>query len=233
MKTKVEPIQSAIDVWSILLPTLHGELAVCSELLSSEERQRAAKFINPKDADRFVLCRGLLRRILADYLDRAPASLCFEHNANGKPFLEDSALHFNVSHSRDRMLVAVTDGRAVGVDIEYRRDGVPMDSIAQRWFAPEERDFFQRLENPGTGFFDIWAKKEAYVKALGQGIFRELNAFAVPFNETPGFPSIGKNGTWFFQTLEIDPAYAAAIVSEAPPVPVNLRHFRVNQDQNG
>jgi len=225
MKNKLEPIQSSIDVWSILLPEFRHELDVCGGLLTADEQKRAGKFIKEEDADRFILCRGLRRRILAGYLNQAPADLCFDHNENGKPFLEGRELNFNVSHSRDRMLIAVTAGRAVGVDIEFRRDGVPMESIAERWFAPEEREFLQGLKNPRTAFFDIWAKKEAYVKALGQGIFRELNSFSVPLDNTPEVPTLGENREWFFQPLEIDPVYAAAIVSEAPPVPVQLRSF--------
>jgi len=225
MKNKLESIQSSIEVWSILLPDFYDELAACGGLLTEDEQTRSDKFIKKEDAERFILCRGLRRRILADYLNQPPADLRFDHNENGKPFLEGRELNFNVSHSRDRMLIAVTAGRAVGVDIEFRRDGVPMESIAERWFAPEEQEFLQSFENLRTVFFDIWAKKEAYVKALGQGIFRELNSFSVPLDNTPEVPTLGKNGKWFFQPLEIDPAYAAAIVSEAPPVPVQLRNF--------
>jgi 4'-phosphopantetheinyl transferase len=100
-----------------------------------------------------------------------------------------------------------------------------MVSIAKRWFAPDEQTFFQTSENPERDFFDIWAKKEAYVKALGLGIYKDLNTFAVPVGGKPSFPMIGNDGLWFFQTLEIDSAYAAAVVSEAPPVPVHLRIF--------
>lgn len=203
----------------------------CRCLLTQEELKRATKFFKPQDAERFILCRALLRQILGDYLTADPAVLSFEHNGNGKPFLADEELEFNVSHSRDRLLIAVTSGRAVGVDIEFRRSGINMNAIATRWFAPEERDFFQSLpalssverETPEYAFFDIWTKKEAYVKALGIGIFKEMADFAVPLGNTPGVPMIGKNEEWFFQTLEIDPAYAASVVSKSPAVPVRLR----------
>jgi len=223
MKKKPKPIRDSIDLWSIHLPDCQGEVELCRDLLIGEELKRAAKFFKPKDAESYILCRGLLRRILGDLLDADPATLTFERNGHGKPFLADEELEFNVSHSRDRLLIAVTAGRTVGVDIEFRRNGINMDAIADRWFAPEEREFFQALEKPEQGFFDIWAKKEAYVKALGMGIFKELHAFAVPLGGEPGFPMVGKSGEWFFQTLEIDPAYAAALVSEAPAVPVVLR----------
>ncbi|MFA7256812.1 MAG: 4'-phosphopantetheinyl transferase superfamily protein [Kiritimatiellales bacterium] len=221
----METFKKTIEVWNIRLSDYHSDIGFCRDLLSNEELERAAKFINSRDAEGFILCRGLLRRILADCLKTEPSGLKFNRNAQGKPFLENGKLEFNVSHSRDRLLIAVTSGRAVGVDIEFRRSGLNMESIAKRWFAPEEQAFFQTLEDPEQGFFEIWAKKEAYVKALGVGIYKDLNTFAVPLGEEPFFPMFGKNGQWFFQTLEIDSGYAAAVVSEAPPVPVNLRTF--------
>jgi 4'-phosphopantetheinyl transferase len=227
MKKKLNSIESAIEVWNIHLPCVRDQLSDCRNVLTPDEKQRADRFINPADAERFILCRGLLRRTLADYLEQKPADLCFSHNENGKPFLKESNLSFNVSHSRDRLLIAVTCARAVGVDIEFRRDGVQMTPIADRWFSPAEREFFQGSENPHNTFFDIWSKKEAYVKALGEGIFRDLNSFTVPFGNDPKVPDIGTINGWFFQTLEIDPAYAAALVSEAPPVPVQLRTIEV------
>ena len=223
MKNFPDSFKNSIEIWSIHLPGQRHDIAQCRDLLNPEERERASKFRKPGDTDGFILCRGLLRRILADCLNSDPRTLQFSRNAQGKPFLENSGLEFNLSHSLDRLLVAVTAGRAVGVDIEFRRSGLHMQSIAKRWFSPDEQNFFQTLEKPEQGFFDIWAKKEAYVKALGIGIYKELSSFSVPLGEPPFFPTIGRDGKWFFQTLEIDSGYAAAVVSEAPAVPVNLR----------
>ncbi len=219
----MEIFKTSIEVWNIYLPDHRNDTALCRSLLTGAELERAAKFLKPSDAEGFILCRGLLRRILADCLSVEPSELHFNRNAQGKPFLEDGGLEFNVSHSRERLLIAVTAGRAVGVDIEFRRGGLNMEAIAQRWFAPEEQAFFKSLQDPAAGFFEIWSKKEAYVKALGAGIYTDLNTFSVPVNETPFFPTIGIDGRWFFQTLEIDTHYAATVVSEAPPVRVNLR----------
>ncbi len=225
MKNKLETIENRIDVWDICLPDHAGEQAAFRELLTPEERDRAARFFRPADADGFVLARGLLRRILGEYLDRPPAEIRFARNGNGKPFIENHPLEFNLSHSRERTLIAVTSGRQVGIDIEFRRKDLSMEAIAARWFAPEERAFFQSLQNPCDGFFDIWAKKEAYVKALGIGIYKNLNTFAVPTGGEPGDPMMGTDGKWFFQTLGIAPDYAAALVSEAPSAPVCVRQF--------
>lgn len=226
MKTKLKSIQASIDVWDIFLPELQSEVEACRALLNAGEQERASKYIKSRDSERSILSRGVLRRVLGSYLDELPSTLNFELNENGKPFLKDSELQFNVSHSHDRLLIAATAGRAVGVDIEFRRTGVAMDSIAERWFSPEERAFFQGSEKPQQVFFEIWSKKEAYVKALGMGIFQELNLFTVPLAAPPKSPTLGKIDRWVFQTLEIDPAYAAAIVFEAPAIPVQLRKFK-------
>jgi len=225
MKKKLEPIENRIDVWSIYLPDHAEEQAACLELLTPEERERAARFFRPTDANGFVLARGLLRRILGKYLDRPPTEIRFARNGNGKPFLENHPLEFNLSHSREHTLLAVTAGRHVGIDIEFRRKNLNMNAIAERWFSPEDQACFQSTENPCGVFFDIWAQKEAYVKALGIGIYKELQTFSVPTNGKPGRPIIGTDGKWFFQSLEIAPDYAAALVSEAPPVPVCVRRF--------
>lgn len=238
MKIKLETFRKSIEVWNIHLSDHHREINLCRNLLSPEELHRASKLLKPADANGFILCRGILRRILGKCLEADPAELRFNCNAQGKPFLEDGRLEFNVSHSRDRLLIAVTAGRAVGVDIEFRRSGLNMASIARRWFAPEEQAFFQTLENPERIFFDIWAKKEAYVKALGLGIYKELSSFAVPVGEKSFFPIPGKDGQWFFQTLEIDPDYAAALVWAADiPDPcvadrANLPVVELKTDEN-
>lgn len=225
MKNIMETFSHSIEIWNIHLPEHGSDLNRCRSLLNGEELERAAKFLKPTDAEGFILGRGLLRQILADGLKTSPSALQFSRNAQGKPFLENGKLEFNVSHSRDRLLIAVTAGRAVGVDIEFRRNGISIETIAKRWFSPEEQTFLQTLENPMDGFFEIWAKKEAYVKALGIGIYKDLNTFAVPVGEKPFSPNIGSDNRWFFQALEIDSGYAAAVVSETPTVPINLRKF--------
>lgn len=225
MKNKLKTIQSAMDVWSLYLPEHREEMPRYVELLSLNEQARAERFIRKEQSERFILCRGLLRKILADYLDLSASGLCFSHNENGKPFLDDQELQFNLSHSRDRLLIAVTAGRAVGVDIEFRRDNIPMNAIAERWFSPEEQCFLQQQGSSQTTFFDIWAKKEATVKARGIGIFHSLNSFSVPLNGSSKIPATGSDPEWFVQMLDIDPAYAAAVVYETPPVTIQYRSF--------
>ncbi len=223
MNTPFESTQHHIDVWSIKLSDHAGELENCRALLTDKEKQRAAHFIQQRDHERFILCRGLLRRILATYTGKKPERLTFDRNENGKPFLTESGPKFNMSHSHNHLIVAVAS-EAVGVDIEYYRDTINMEAIARRWFATNEQTFFRNSKNPPQAFFEIWSKKEAYVKALGQGIFHHLNSFTVPLNHHPGTPEIGENGVWFFQTLDIAPNYAAALVAKTPIRPIRILH---------
>ncbi len=212
----------SVTVYSFYLPAHREERGACRHLLADDERGRAERFLHERDRTRFILCRGLLRRVLAERLQRAPQTLRFSTNGNGKPFLAGGGPSFNVSHSRDRLLIAVADDRAVGVDIEFRREGMNVEAIASRWFSPAEQAACRAAADSTRLFFDIWAHKEAYVKALGKGIYFDLPAFTVPLPLPADAPVGGENNSWLFQGLEIDPAYAAAVVFEGPAVPVEV-----------
>lgn len=223
MKEVRDNLKTAIDVWSIYLPDHRSSISLYRSFLSSDETGRSGKFIRPADAEKFILCRGILRRILAETLNTVPERLRFSRSEQGKPFLESSGLEFNVSHSRERLLIAVTSGRTVGIDIEFQRRGPDLKAIAERWFSPAEQQFFASQQNPEAAFFEIWSKKEAYVKARGTGMFKEMSLFTVPLGVIPFSSTDGSGGDWIFQTLDIDPGYAAALVFAAPPVSVHLK----------
>lgn len=219
MKNKLESIESRIDVWSLHLPSLAGEADACRGLLTPEEQRRAERFLRPADSGGFMLVRGLLRRILGGYLACPPEEIRFTRNGNGKPFVKDHPLEFNLSHSRERALIAVSAGRRVGVDIEFRRPGLHTAAIAARWFTPEEQARRQATERPEDSFFDLWAAKEAGIKAMGLSIYRDVRAFSVP----EGGSRTTACGRWFFERLDIAPDYAAALAAETPAVPVIIR----------
>jgi len=221
----MESFENSITVWSLYLPDHREKAEVCRDLLDGDELDRAGKFIRLPDAERFILCRGLLRKLLADCLQTDPSALRFSRTPHGKPFLENGPLEFNVSHSRNRLLIAVTRGRKVGVDIEFCRDGLNMNAIAKRWFSAEENACFAAAGRSEKTFFEIWSKKEAYVKALGTGVYKKLNTFSVPVGGESFMTGTSGKPLWFFKRLEIDPGYAAAVVSEVPACPVHVRIF--------
>ncbi len=148
------------------------------ELLSPAEWIRAQRFHFPQDRARFITGRSLLRTILGRYLDLQPRDLQFTHGPNGKPELTGvcSSLCFNLSHSDDLMLLAVTHARAVGIDLELMREDVPFQTLADYYFEPEDAWGLRLLPEPQRAwkFYDLWTSNEARLKASGQGIAQGL-----------------------------------------------------------
>jgi 4'-phosphopantetheinyl transferase len=147
-----------------------GEHALA--LLSGDERARVERFVFDVHRRRFVACRAWLRGRLGERLGRAGGSLQFEYGPVGKPSLAGGALRFNVSHSDRYALLAMADGAEVGVDIEGVRPLANLDALAERVFSAGERDALARVPagQREEAFFAGWTRKEAYIKARGEGI---------------------------------------------------------------
>lgn len=210
-----------IEIWSIHLLSCDNEIEYRYTLLSDEEKNRAQSFSNKRASDQFVLSHSLLRQILAKKINTTPKSLVFKKNVNGKPFLADRKVEFNISHSRDRLLIAISPTKAVGIDIEFKRKNINMEAIAKRYFSKSEYSFLKSSQNLQDSFFDLWSRKEAYVKALGSGVFKDFAKLEVPLE----IPSLGKCGDWFFQPLKIDSSYASCLVYKAPETNFTIRTY--------
>jgi len=152
-------------------------------MLSPEERAVAAGFDSPDRRRSYVVAHALLRSILGRVAGVAPNELVFRYGQRGKPELAGSVqnLQFNMSHSRDVMLVAVAHGRRVGVDIEHIDEPGDVRRIAARFLSPRDRDAIERLpaDRQRDAFLRCWTRKEAYMKARGDGISRPLDDFEV------------------------------------------------------
>jgi len=161
-----------VHVWRI--PLSESDPEMLRLLLSREELIRVDRFHFERDQTRFTCGRGLLRTILGRYLKVDPRDLNFAEGAHGKPELtgSGSALRFNLSHSDDLMLLAVTHARAVGVDLEMIRENVPVETLADYYFAPEEAWDLRLLPPPQRvwRFYELWTSAEARLKADGTGI---------------------------------------------------------------
>lgn len=161
------------------------------EVLSPDERERAARLHCARDRRRFILARVMLRNILALYVDRRPQEISFQYLSRGKPRLAEpeTDLEFNLAHSHEMVLCAIARGHQVGVDVEYLQPMADMEQIAARTFSRvEQADLFalepdQRL----LGFYNCWTRKEAYVKARGDGLRMPLDVFDVSLK--PGEPA--------------------------------------------
>ena len=165
-----------VHVWRV--PLSGNDPDQLAVLLSADESIRAQRFHFERDRVRFICGRGLLRTILGRYLDTDPRALTFTEGAHGKPELTGvaSSLRFNLSHSDDLMLVAVTHARAVGVDLEMIRENVPVETLADYYFEPEDAWHLRLLPPPQRiwRFYELWTSAEARLKADGAGISHGL-----------------------------------------------------------
>jgi len=169
-----------IHVWCVELDVA-GEVGTLAACLNKEERERANGLLSGTHQRRFVVARGMLRQLLGLYLDQDPGAVAFARGAHGKPFLPEGGLHFNVSHTHELALYAIARDREVGVDVEWMRPQVAHEQIAARFFSLEEQEALAQVpaEARQAAFYNIWTRKEAYVKARGDGIAAGLGTFAV------------------------------------------------------
>jgi 4'-phosphopantetheinyl transferase len=154
-------------------------------VLTPDEIGRANRFAFIQDRKQFVLARVMLRYVLAQHLDQRPEEITFCYGAHGKPYLKlmnsEVGLSFNLAHSHEIVLCAVAQCSDVGVDVEYVHSIDDLDKIASVAFSSRERAQLLRLSGNRklVGFFNCWTRKEAYVKACGNGLSMELAAFDV------------------------------------------------------
>lgn len=183
-----------VHVWRFELDVDGAVLNELWESLSADERERANRFYFEKDRAHYVAARGRLREILGRYVGTAPGLLRFSYDRYGKPSLVGETggggrLCFNVSHSRGVALYALTRGREVGVDVEFVREDFASLEIAESFFSRREVAAL-RAVGPGaraSAFFDCWTRKEAYIKARGEGLSHPLHLFTVSLG--PGEPA--------------------------------------------
>jgi 4'-phosphopantetheinyl transferase len=225
-----------VDVWTVPLVATSDQTDALWESLSSDERERAARFVFERDRRRFVVGRGALRSILASYLGSPPGSIRFAYGEHGKPMLAEStdagSLEFNASGSEELAVCAVTVGRKVGVDIELCR--LPHDdTVVEQCFSPAERQAFGTLasEEKPAAFYRLWTRKEAYLKATGAGLSRPLSSFEVTF--LPGQPArlvaddlVPRRGeSWTFVEFQPGPAHVGALVISGDERPLQSRRW--------
>jgi 4'-phosphopantetheinyl transferase len=230
-----------VQVWRVRVD-LHGRAsavaAAIAEVVTGDERDRAARFRQEADRQRFLHGRLLLRTFLGHHLGIPPRGVAFVNSPFGKPEIQQPAAHtpsgidhsgilrFNLAHSGEWVLFALAREREVGVDVEHHRTMSDAMDIARRFFAPPEVAALEALDPAmrHAAFFRIWTRKEAIVKAVGQGLSAGLDRFAVSAAETDAekdddAPEVTLNGLdddpvwqrWTIHTLGMPTAYAAAV----------------------
>lgn len=210
-----------IHVWYCDLGQPPAVLAACAELLDPAERERAARFRFERDRQPWIAARGALRRILGAYLGADPRLVRFALGPRGKPELDPPGpLHFNLSHSHRLMALALA-GRLVGVDVEYERFDLDHAELAASVFSAAERAALAAADDPPQAFFRIWARKEAFIKALGAGLSHPLDSFDVSSGDGSAAllatrPDPAEAARWALAALRPGPGYAGALAVAAP-----------------
>jgi 4'-phosphopantetheinyl transferase len=236
-----------VHVWLASLDSAEkADLARFEGILGAEEHARAARYRFPRDRERFVVRRGILRQVLAGYVDDDPGALRFTSSAHGKPALErngDSELPaFNLSDSHGLALYAIARHRTLGVDLERVDPTSSRGEIAERFFSRREAETLRVLpkETQPWAFFACWTRKEAYLKARGEGLSLPLHQFEV--SVAPDEPAVllstaqgsAETCRWSLNELPPIPGYAAALCVEGhdwqlrcwrwPPLPPTTGH---------
>jgi len=216
-----------IHVWRATLDQPPSQARSFLQNLAADERARAERFYFERDREHFIVARGVLRAILGGYLNRAPECLSFCYSSHGKPSLagdsDGDTIRFSVSHSHGVALYAVTRGREVGIDLERIRSDLTVAEIAERFFSPREVATLRELptEAQREAFFRCWTRKEAYIKARGEGLSLPLDQFDVSL--APGEPAAivgtqpdpSEASRWSLQELIPAPGFVAALAVAA------------------
>lgn len=165
-----------VHVWRVLLDVTTVEFEMLLSFLSIDELARAERFHFEKDQKRFIVARGVLRKMLGSYLNMHPGEICFEYSSHGKPMLAhnrgDNSICFNLSHSGTFALYAVGLRKKIGIDIESIRDDVSVEQVTRQFFSQNEINSLEKIDiDKRSGlFFQYWTRKEAFLKASGEGI---------------------------------------------------------------
>ena len=218
-----------VDIWKVSLdesPAEDSTAEVTAGVLSTDEVARAHRFHFERDRLHFTRCRSALRNLLARYLVIPADKIHFEFMASGKTYIaadqNPERLQFNVSHSGGIALIAIGSERRLGVDIEKIRGDVDTGSLAERFLSVRERAGLQALPEHlrVAGFYACWARKEAFLKATGQGLSFPLSDFSVTTHpdRVPELEEIRGNGgsgkRWFLSDVSVADAYRATVASD-------------------
>jgi 4'-phosphopantetheinyl transferase len=215
--------EDEVQLWRMDLHAVGADESRWQRVLSVDEAARASRFHFARDRQRYVAARALLRTILASYLETDPGSLRFSYSEKEKPSLgaehADSNVRFNITHSGGIALLAFTRRREIGVDVEQVRHDFDPGAIATRYFSTHEQNQLADLpaEEKVDAFFRCWTRKEAYIKATGDGLSLPLSQFDVSL--VPGEidallatrPDGSEAASWLLREAPAGPGYVAAL----------------------
>lgn len=236
--------EGEVHLWRAELNAPQAWTDQAYETLASDEKERAERFIREEHGQRFTVARGTLRILLGIYTGRAPAQIAFVYGKDEKPALAPSTgdVEFNVSHSGDLALLAFSRDHIVGVDLESYREKLEIEKIARRYFSPAETQTLVDLpaHKQEEAFYRCWTRKEAYIKAKGDGMRIRLDAFDVSFS--PGeAPKLLRSSegqaecdAWTVYDIDVERKnFAAALVTRGTAIKVENWRFIHEQISTG
>jgi 4'-phosphopantetheinyl transferase len=227
-----------VHLWRAFLCRSATYIDKLTPLLSADELSRAASFHFENDRDRFILCRGILRIILGRYLDMNPKHLKFRSGPYGKPYLvnefQGAQVQFNLSHTQHLALYAFTSNHIIGVDVEYVRPILDIEQIAALNFSNYENNIFKTLRpnQKEVAFFNCWTRKEAYIKAIGEGLNLPLRSFDVSLAPNESARLLSINGStneashWSIESLVPASDHVAAVAIKGCNYDINYYEWR-------
>jgi 4'-phosphopantetheinyl transferase len=221
--------EGSVHVWRIDVrqpPRVFEELR---SLLSRDEEDRAALYRFDPARESFVATRAALRSLAGSYLGIDPRDVTFAYTAKGKP--EVPGLSFNASHAGDVAVAAFARSGSVGVDVEEMRPDRDLRALARRFFAPAENAALDLLDGQAlvAAFYRCWTRKEAFVKAVGEGVSFDLRRFVVSVE--PGARIVSIDGdpeaaaAWWAADVSPRGGYVAAVVASAPVADLSVRDW--------
>lgn len=232
-----EKLQERVaHVWCANLEPEAEQLSALQAVLSATEASRANRFRFWRHQRRYIAGRGILRILLGHYLDQAPKDVQISYSKYSKPFLVQNDLQFNISHSQDTALFAFCMRAEIGVDLEEIRPISDAEGIAERFFAPTEFSRFRALDDgqKDEAFFACWTRKEAFIKAVGDGLSFPLGDFDVCFDPSQAARvnsirgSEAEAASWSLFALQPATGYAAALAVKGREWQLKCQHFQLN-----
>jgi 4'-phosphopantetheinyl transferase len=195
-------------------------------MLTLDEKERASRFRFNKDRRRFIVARGFLRNLCGHYLNKGPVAVNLRYGEYGKPELDvrdpEKVVYFNLSHAGDYIVYGFCKNRKVGIDVEQIHEFQEMNQVAESFFSEDDVAIFKQfpMSEKADAFFSYWTRKEAYLKATGEGLSLDPKSVSVPFlpcQEAKILTSDGPEAReipWTILSLKTPPRYAAAVAVE-------------------
>jgi 4'-phosphopantetheinyl transferase len=228
-----------VHIWRADLNLPSERVYELANILSPDERERAERYKFQKHRQRFIVARSTLRKILSNYLNLEAERLEFNYSDRGKPFLaktcQQDSLQFNLSHSQELAIYAITKDKKIGIDLEYLRPMPDAENIAKRFFSANEYTWISSLAGVAQreAFFRYWTAKEAYLKATGEGIAGSLESVEVDFTD-PNVIKIKQgdrfNSDWLLHNFMPKSNYTATIAVENKAIEFKFSYWQGIED---